>query len=182
MLTKLNKISSEVHFTNKWWDYMIDEYTYPTSEIGEYHYVRTTGSTMVIPRVGDKFIMTRQYRYLNSDVSLEFPGGGIKKDLSPEQNALEELEEESGYKTDNLIKLGIFNPFNGVTDEICNIFLADGLIKTFAKPEPSEEFEIVELTFNEINIKIERGELWDGMSLAAWSLYCFSNYNPIREI
>lgn len=151
---------------------MLDDYTWPDGSIHEYHYVSTTGSTMIIPQLDETtFVLTRQYRYLNSKVSLEFPGGGIKPGLLPEVNAMEELEEESGYIANKLTKIGAFNPFNGVTDEICSVFLAENLIFKGGKPDPSEEFEIITLSFDEINKKIRTGELWDGMSIASWSLF-----------
>jgi ADP-ribose pyrophosphatase len=172
MLQKLKNISTKEKFANKWWRYIVDEYTWPDGSIGEYHFVRTSGSTMIIPRLNEtSFVMTRQYRYLNSKVSLEFPGGGIKQGLTPEQNAIEELQEEAGYVSGKLEMIGFFNPFNGVTDEICTVFLADELESTHASPEASEEFEIVILTKKEIINKIKSGELWDGMSLAAWSIF-----------
>ena len=172
MLTKLVKVSSELVSENKWWCYYVDEYTFPDGSTGEYHFVRTTGSTMVIPRIRENvFIMTKQYRYLNQKPSIEFPGGGIKFGLEPLQNAKEELEEEAGYRTENLIEIGSFNPFNGVTDEICHVFLANDLVNCLAKPEPSEEFEIFEINHEEIINFIKRGEIWDGMTLAAWSVY-----------
>ena len=172
MLQKLKKISTKELISNKWWRYIIDEYTWPDGSAGEYHFVRTTGSTMVIPKLNEtSFVMTRQYRYLNGRISIEFPGGGIKPGLTPQQNAIEELREEAGYIPNKLTEIGSFNPFNGVTDEICNVFVAEELEFTQAAPEPSEEFEIINLTEKEIFNKINTGELWDGMTLAAWSIY-----------
>lgn len=172
MLKKLKKLSSKEKFRNKWWAYIIDEYEWPTGDIGEYHFVRTTGSTMIIPKLKDDiFIMTKQFRYLNQKESIEFPGGSIKQGLLPEQNALEELEEEAGFICSAVTELGKFNPYNGVTDEICTVFLAEGLSQTELKPEPSEEFEIMQLSFNQINQKIATGEIWDGMTLASWAVF-----------
>ena len=172
MVQKLKNISSKEILKNKWWRYKVDEYIWPDGTKGDYHYISTSGSTMVIPELSDNvFVMTKQYRYLNRKVSLEFPGGGIKQGLTAEKNAMEELEEEAGYIAGKLTKIGEFNPFNGVTDEICNVFLAEQLKFVGGKPEPSEEFEIVELSFDEIEKKIKTGELWDGMSLASWVIY-----------
>jgi len=174
MLKRLNKISEKSIKKNNWWDYRVDSYLLPNGKEGEYHFVRTSGSTFVIPEKDENvFIMTKQFRYLNQRESIEFPGGGLKADLSPIENAKYELQEEAGY-SGVLKKVGEFNPFNGVTDEICHVFHAKDLKHVEATPEPSEEFEILELTINEINHKIQKGEIWDGMTLAAWSLYYFS--------
>jgi len=168
----LKTISTREVLRNKWWRYFVDEYKFPDGSDGEYHFVRTSGSTMTIAKLSEtSFVLTRQYRYLNRRISLEFPGGGIKEGLEPETNAREELTEEAGYEATEMIKLGIFNPFNGVTDEICHVFLALGLTQVEARPEPSEEFEIVTLSKQQINEYIQKGELWDGMTLASWALY-----------
>ncbi len=174
MLKELQKISGSILSANNWWEYRLDRYKYPSGFEGEYHFVHTGGSTFIIPEKNENlFIMTKQYRYLNQKISIEFPGGGLKKGLSPIENANQELEEEAGYKG-NLLKIGEFNPFNGVTDEICAVFHATGLVSCKPKPEESEEFEIIELTKKEIIHKIQKGEIWDGMTLAAWSIYYFS--------
>jgi ADP-ribose pyrophosphatase len=171
MLKKLSQISSELKSTNPWWDYRVDEYTRPDGNSGEYHYVDSRGSSMVIPfREDGKIILIRQYRYLNSRESIEFPGGGIKRGLTPLENAKEELKEETGYRSRELTYLGCFNPFNGVTNEICSVYLAADLVSGEAMPEHSEEFEIIELTKEQIDNKINNGEIWDGMTIAAWAL------------
>ncbi len=176
MLSKLNKISSKILYQNPWWKYCYDNYTQPDGSHGEYHYVETNGSTMIIPRtINNTFVLIRQYRYLNQRESLEFPGGGIKEKNSPIENAVEELAEETGFKPGRMEELGIFNPFNGVTNEMCHVFLAQDLEKESAEPDQSEEFEIEELDMEMIYKYIETGELWDGMTLASLMLYQSKN-------
>jgi len=174
MLKKLEQISSKLKYSNPYWDYKLDQYVLPDGTASEYHYIDSRGSTIVIPKLTDnRFIFIRQYRYLNQRISLEFPGGGVKKDTDFLTNAKNELEEETGYISEDLTFLSEYNPFNGVTNEICKIYLAESLIKGNAKPEDSEEFEVLILTKNEIIDKIRKGELWDGMTLAAWSIYLY---------
>lgn len=176
MLKKLNKIDSEIKHSNPFWKYRFDHYTFPNGEKGEYHYVETNGSTMIIPQLDNNtFVLIRQYRYLNQRESIEFPGGGIKVKNSPIENAREELIEETGYTSEGLKKIGEFNPFNGVTNEICHVYLADRLIKALADPDQSEEFEIVELKKEKIVKYIQSGEIWDGMTLASWMLFLSKN-------
>lgn len=180
MLKKLQKISSKTVLTNNFWDYNCDYYKLPNGKLGEYHYVHSRGSTFVIPKLNnDIFVMVRQYRYLNSKESLEFPGGGMKKNILPEQNAAEELKEETGYIANKLKQIGQFNPFNGVTDEICRIFLAEELQLSVPEPEDAEEFDILLLSSDDIIEKISSGEIWDGMTLAAWSVYYFNYWKKL---
>lgn len=87
------------------------------------------------------------------------------------ENAREELKEETGYEANNMTEIGIFNPFNGVTNEICNVFLAMNLEKSEPDPDRSEEFEIIELDKEKVFEYIRTGEIWDGMTLASWMLY-----------
>ena len=177
MLNKYSQISSKTIKKNPYWDYKFDEYVLPSGNTGNYHYVETPGSVMVIPRTNDgKIVLVKQFRYLNRKISIEFPGGGIKPDISEIENARKELIEEAGIIAANVTKIGEFNPFNGVTNEICNVILATNITFTDSKPEESEEFEIISLTNSEIMRLITEGGLWDGMTLAAWSIYRFSKY------
>jgi ADP-ribose pyrophosphatase len=174
MPRKFDNISSIIIAKNPYWEYRLDEYIKPDLSKGEYHYVWTPGSTFIIPMMNDDlFVMTRQWRYLNCCESIEFPGGGIAPGLSPEDNALKELAEETGFSANEIMRLGEFNPFNGVTNELCQVFIAKGLKKVDSVPDDSEEFEVLILSSNEIIYKIKMGEIWDGMTLAAWAMYIY---------
>ncbi|TAL68728.1 MAG: NUDIX hydrolase [Bacteroidetes bacterium] len=176
MLKELIQINSTSKFVNPFWEYKVDEYKMPNGKTGEYHYVNSRGATMIIPvTMQKKFVMIKQYRYLNKKTSIEFPGGGIINGLNPLDNAKKELSEETGYTASTLKLLGEYNPYNGITNEICHVFMADGLNCIKPKPDESEEFEIMEYTQDEIRSKIYNGEIWDGMTIAAWSIYLINS-------
>ncbi|HSQ75757.1 MAG TPA: DNA mismatch repair protein MutT, partial [Bacteroidota bacterium] len=62
------------------------------------------------------------------------------------------------------------NPYNGVTDEICQVYLARDLRHVGAMPDETEQFELVHLSAGEVDRRIREGRIWDGMSIAAWHL------------
>lgn len=170
-MKKSKTLSSENIFINPWWIYKVDKYLFPNGSEGEYHYVYTSGSAFIIPVMDDRrLIMVSQYRYLNDRFSLEFPGGGIKSGQKPADVARKELIEETGFDGE-LEFIGIFNPFNGVTNEICHVFIARDLKSSdeFKKDE-SEEFEMHFLSIDEVEEKIRTNEIYDGMTMAAWAL------------
>lgn len=170
-MERWRKISSRLFARNKFWSYFIDEYAIGEALTGEYHYVHTPGSTMIIP-IGDdgKLLLIRQYRYLNDLFGIEFPCGGVLKGLTPAENAIKELREETGFSSDELIQVGQFTPFTGASDEFCNVFIARKLRPEPLEPDATEEIELLWLTPEEVSALIEKNEINDGLSLAAWAL------------
>jgi ADP-ribose pyrophosphatase len=166
------KLKEDLLFENPWWKYKRDEVLLHDGARGEYHYVETHGSVMILPRTVDReLLLVRQYRHLNQRESIEFPAGGVKPGQNWDVAARAEMLEETGTVADTLRLIGSFNPFNGVTSEICRVYLATGLRQVNAEPDPTEQIEVLVLDEAEIPALIAAGELWDGMSLAAWSLY-----------
>lgn len=171
-LKKWRKLSEELVAENPWWKYSKDTFEIADGAKGEYHYVDSPGSVMIVPvRSDGRIILVRQYRYLNDRESIEFPGGGVKSGQSFEDMAAQELREEAGVEATSLEKIGDFNPFNGVTNELCSVYVARGLRDVQAETDETEEFERHFLHEYEIDALITEGHLWDGMTLAAWNLY-----------
>lgn len=172
MLKIWKRLSSEIVFKNKYWTYFIDKFTIDSSKVFEYHYVQTLGSTLVIPVTEfGKIVLINQYRYLNQKFSLEFPCGSIEYGLTKYENALKELKEETGFSSSEISEFGFFNPYNGVTNEICYTFLAKQLFPIESIPDETEQIEVHCFTEDEIDSMISSNEIWDGMTIAAWTQF-----------
>jgi ADP-ribose pyrophosphatase len=171
-MSGIKKISTEVIHKNPWWEYKCDKVIRADGTEGEYCYVETGGNIIIIPVLDDgRLVLVRQYRYLADKNSIEFPGGGIGKGESPVDAAKRELLEESGYQTENLIKIGVFEPCVGVVKDMSHIFIANEL--TAAQAPKSDVFESTEVILrrvDEFENMIKQGEIWDGQVLAAWAL------------
>lgn len=170
-LKRWKKLSQNTLFRNDHWSYNLDEFEIEDGLKGEYHYVHTLGSTMVIPVTHEnKLIMVNQFRYLNQKESLEFPCGSLEPGFSESANALKELREESGCGAHQLIKIGEFSPYTGASDEMCSVFVGLDLYKAPLQGDDTEDFIIVEKTFEEIDAMIKKNIIWDGLTLSAWIL------------
>jgi ADP-ribose pyrophosphatase len=164
-------IAKAVVGKNPWWKYCCDQIELPSGKSGEYHYVLTNGSSMVIPETSEgKLLLVRQYRYTGNRDSLEFPCGGVKEGATHDDTARTELAEETGYLADHLEPVGSYNPCNGLVDEICRVYIARNLRHVGSHPDESESFELVWLTVEEVEALIRDGTIWDGMTLAAWAI------------
>jgi ADP-ribose pyrophosphatase len=179
MLTHWKTLTSKVVLKNPWWTYKMDSFQIPNGVSGEYHYVHTEGSSMIIPVTEDgRLVLVNQYRYLCNRESIEFPCGGVKPGKTHPEMAKLELEEETGYRSDDFEFIGEFNPFNGVTNEFCSVYVARNLHPSSPMPDLTEEFEIVFKTPDEIETLIRAKQIWDGMTLAAWAIA--KNFLPLE--
>lgn len=170
-LKRWKKIGEKTLFRNGHWNYNLDEFEIESGSKGEYHYVHTLGSTMVIPVTKEKnFLLVNQYRYLNQRESLEFPCGSIEPHLSEEENALKELREESGFGAKTLVKIGEFSPYTGASDEMCRVFIGFDLYPSPLQHDETEEFIIVEKSYYEIDELVRKNIIWDGLTLSSWLL------------
>ena len=165
------KHSERVVALNPWWTYKLDTYELPSGKHAEYHYLHTNGSAMVVPLLDDgRVVLVKQYRYLMSKESLEFPGGGTVEGASMEDTGRRELAEETGYAAAELVSIGAFNPYNGMTDEMCHVYLGRGLRYVGGQPDETEELEVVPLMPEQVEELMRNGVIWDGMTMAAWQL------------
>lgn len=161
-------LSRETRFTCPYWHLFHDRYRLPSGDVADYHFVHTGGSTMVVPVLPDgRLVLVRQFRYLVQRWSEEFPCGGVSRGVEPDENALKELREEAGLRPRDLERIGGFAPFNGVSDEICHVYLARGLEEIEADPEATEFITVVRRTVEEVEAAVESGEIWDGMTIAS---------------
>lgn len=169
MLKKWKTLSSKTVSQNDHWSYKLDKFEIDGVGKGDYHYVHTGGSTMVIPITETKkVLLVNQYRYLNQRESLEFPCGSIQTEISAEENAIKELREETGFSGKQIEFIGKFSPYSGVSNEMCSVFMATKLFSSPLDSDDTEDFELLEYSPSQIDEYIRNGKIWDGMSIAAW--------------
>jgi len=71
-------------------------------------------------------VLIEQFRHGTSEVTLEIPGGMVDPGETPEQAALRELREETGYAPAHVRKLGRVDPNPAIQSNRCHTFLATG--------------------------------------------------------
>jgi 8-oxo-dGTP pyrophosphatase MutT (NUDIX family) len=107
----------------------------PESQLVEKSQVFTVIDAMdwviVIPVINvsgkKQFVMVRQWRHGLQSLSLEFPGGVMDPGENPEEAALREMYEETGYKPGKIEKLGVFSPNPAIMSNKVHFFLAEDL-------------------------------------------------------
>jgi ADP-ribose pyrophosphatase len=115
---------------------------------------------------GDKMLLVKQYRHPLGKVIYDLPAGGIMNGEAPEQAALRELEEETGYTAENLVWIGRLNWAPGNMAGVAELFFTKNL-KFKGKP-PSDEIVNVEFVdFNAVLERVLKGEFIDSTLVIA---------------
>jgi len=113
----------------------------------------------------ENVILVRQYRHAVGRTLLEIPAGGMEKGESPEQSALRELEEETGYTAADIEEIGGIYAAPGYSTEFLHLFVATGLRQGPSRNDEDEEIEVVSVPLKDIPQMIRSGELCDGKSV-----------------
>ncbi|MEA1959598.1 MAG: NUDIX hydrolase [Chloroflexota bacterium] len=113
----------------------------------------------------DDVVLVRQYRHAVGRVLLEIPAGGIEEGEAPEESALRELKEETGYVAGRVERIGGAYAAPGYATEFLHLFLATELKYGLARAEDDEFIEVVRIPLKDIVGLIESGELCDGKSI-----------------
>jgi ADP-ribose pyrophosphatase len=151
----------------------LDRLRFPDGSEGELEVVRHRGASAVVPLLGSPgesdpwVVLVRQYRYAAGGHLYEVPAGIPEKGEDWEACALRELEEETGYRSDELTALTSFFTTPGFTNELIHLFLATGLEEGRHRRDRDEFIEVHELPFSRVMELVESGRIRDGKSLAA---------------
>ncbi|HLM84132.1 MAG TPA: NUDIX hydrolase [Candidatus Bathyarchaeia archaeon] len=163
-------ISSKIVFKNPWWQIRKDRFETHTKKKGDFYFIDIKESAFIIPVKGNKILFEKQYRYPIKKWTIELPGGSVKEGLSSWKAAEEELREELGYKAGKLERLGKFVPYNGVSSEICSVFLATDLKFIGADKEETEYIDPVEIGVKQAYRMVEENKIIDGMTITSLML------------
>ena len=156
-----------------------DEIVTPKGNRVTWDYLEHKGAAAVIPVMDDgRIIMVRQWRNAIDKFTLEIPAGG--RDWADEptiQCAARELEEETGYKSENIEFLQTIVPAVAYSGEKMDVFVAFDLKKTEQHLDPDEDIDLELFDINTLIDMIVNNVINDSKTIASiltyYHKYCF---------
>ncbi len=160
-------ISSETVFSGRVITLRVDTVRLPDGMISIREVIVHPGAVAMVPVLDDgRVVLVRQWRNAAGRALLEIPAGGLAPGEEPRACAERECMEEIGYRPRTLTPLYKFFLAPGYSSECLHIFLARDLVPERRAQDEDERIEVVNLTWDEIDACLARGELADSKTIS----------------
>lgn len=161
-------VESHRAFEGQLFNVRVDTVRLPNGRLAHREIVEHGDSVCIVPLDRqNNVVLVHQYRKPLDRFLLEVPAGGMNLGEDPEEAALRELKEETGYQADKLERLSYFWTTPGFCTEGMHAYLATGLEAGSDTPEEDENIEVVRAALEEVPAMIASGEIQDGKSIAS---------------
>lgn len=168
MTKSAKRIDRKEVFSGKIFKVAEDTIEFPNGTKAKWDVLLHEGAAAIVPIDNDgKIVLVEQYRCVKDGVILEIPAGKLEKDEDPAICAAREMEEETGYKPRKVTRVGSIYSAVGFSDEIVEIFVAEGLEEGTMNLDPDEYVSVKKFTLQEVIDMILSGKIKDSKTISA---------------
>lgn len=174
MGTKIKRVNRKLVYQGSILDIYQDTMDVGNGKTEEWDFVsHRKGAACVLPVLPDgRILMVRQYRNALERETLEVPAGA--RDSVNEDTrdcAIRELEEETGYRSNQVSKLLELRTTVAFCDEVVDVYLAEELIPGEQHLDDAEDIRLEAYPLEELLEKIYSGTIQDAKTVAAILAY-----------
>lgn len=173
MAEEFKRLNRELMYHGVIVDFYKDTVQVPNGNVVEWDFIGHKGAAAVVPvRADGKLLMVRQYRNALDRYTLEIPAGGLNGASEPTLDAAaRELEEETGYRSEDLELLLTIRTTVAFCNEKIDIYVAKNLIKGEQHLDEDEFIHVEAYSVDELSDMILSGKIEDSKTVAAIMSY-----------
>jgi 8-oxo-dGTP pyrophosphatase MutT (NUDIX family) len=161
-------------YDSEWMRLVLVDVEIPGVERFDHHVVRypqaASGTVVHDPDRG--VLLLWRHRFITDTWGWEIPAGRIETGETPEQAAVRETLEETGWRPGPLTRVGSYAPSNGTSDQIFHVFTAAGATHVGEPTDIGESERVAWLPVGEVRRLVVDDEVTDGLTLTSllWAL------------
>jgi len=172
----------ETLYTSPWINLHRDDVRLPDGSVIVGHHVLDFPRqvVVVVPVAEDgRILLIEHYRFITDTTGWELPAGGT--DFASEDvvaAAQRELLEETGYAAEQLDRLGLFYPANGIANQTAHAFVARQVHQVSDQRDTNEVQRLAWFSPGEVRQMLAANTIRDGISLTALLWYMLHKEEP----
>ena len=173
MSEEIRRVKRELKFKGVILDFYQDTMEINGDHTVVWDFISHKGAAAVVPVCDDgKILMVRQYRNALERYTLEIPAGALDESEEPGiVCAARELEEETGFRCDNLEWLINLRTTVAFCNEKIQVFVARNLIPSKQHLDEDEFIDLKAYSLEELKEKIFSGEIEDAKTVSSLLAY-----------
>ena len=173
MSEHIRRLNRELKFKGKIIDFYQDTMEIDGDHTVIWGFIKHKGAAAVVPVTDDgRILMVRQYRNALDRYTLEIPAGALDAEDEPGLNcAARELEEETGYRSDDLEWLITLRTTVAFCNERIEVYVAKNLIPSRQHLDEDEFIDLKAYSLDDLKEKIFSGEIEDAKTVASLMAY-----------
>ena len=163
-------LESKYVYRDRWLHARADKCELPDGRIMDPYYVIEVPdwTNMVIITKDERIVLVKQYRHAFGATTLELPGGMLEEGEIPMASAIREMQEETGYVSDEVEFLMKISPNPALHNNTAYFFLAKNAeILASTNFDPFEEIIIETFSKEELKQLLMDGKLQHGVQQGA---------------
>ena len=166
MIFHEKSVSSDVKFEGHIITVRVDTVEMPDGRTATREVVDHSGGVCVVPIADNgEVVMVRQFRKAVESAVLEIPAGKLNSGENHRDCGIRELEEETGYKSNNIVYLGHIFPSPGFMNETIHIYLATELYDGELNLDLDEYLDVEKIPLEQVVEMIMNNEINDSKTV-----------------
>lgn len=174
MIEEMKRLKRELAYKGSILDIYKDTMQFANGKIEEWDFVsHRMGAAAVLPVLPDgRIILIRQYRNALERETLELPAG-CRDSLTEDTKvcAARELEEETGYSSNNISFLLSLRTTVAFCDEFVDVYLAKDLVPGEQHLDDAESIEVEIFELEDLQEMVYSGKIQDSKTVSAIMAY-----------
>ena len=173
MSDEVKRVGRELVYQGTILEVYKDHMEFANGNTAEWDFIHHNGAAAVVPVMEDgRILMVSQYRNALERMTLEIPAGKLDQPGEPGiECARRELEEETGYRSEELEWLLSLRTTVAFCNEKIEIFVARNLIPSCQHLDEDEFVDVKAYTLEELKEMIFSGKIEDSKTIAAILAY-----------
>jgi 8-oxo-dGTP pyrophosphatase MutT (NUDIX family) len=162
-------LNSRLHLSNQWLTLRENDYELPGGKrLSSYWLIEKPSYVLVIGESRKGLVLVREFRPGSGKNHLSFPAGFIDAGETPEQAALREFKEETGFHATKARVLGTFDAQAAWLQATCSVVYVEASDRPEVGAVDAEIDAVLVMDWGQVLEKVRAGEITEMHSVAGY--------------